>query len=260
MSTKAISTISDITDKDRVSLCLFFGIDPKDAGKSGGAVVSIAKAGASIGDTFTLGIPVTSYIVNTAVLKAALSYNLIATAKEMGADMEYFPRNHEEVNMVIKEYEYSRLGERDSEHDKGAKSKFTDDQTMELAKMVTDQKDFLFGQKLVRLLGLGSHNNKLRTNSLYKWSYRNVPGFGTVFGGSKTLGIDTINYLGHFSITYDEVKDTITNFKKKWADYLNKVLMSVRLKADKFSEKRLSEKLGSSKSNSVKTDDSLAQN
>ena len=50
MSSKAISTISDITDKDRISLCLFFGIDPKDTGKSGGAAVSIAKAGASIGD------------------------------------------------------------------------------------------------------------------------------------------------------------------------------------------------------------------
>jgi len=225
----------NIRGKTRQQLCLFVGVDPNSYGRTCGCFMACVHCLASHADSglALFSIPaVFDYSTKLCCTRQALAGGFIENMMKKNIHIEKFPRDIEEVHILIQMYYRDLYGFKRVEYK--TKVSYTAIERKTLAYAIRAANDLLFGQNLVRLIGVGSSQGRVSANECYKFCYKEYCCFKYCYGGSYSLAQETVAYLEKKNVPYEVALNAVTNYDRLWADHVNSVLVELKESRSSF--------------------------
>jgi len=160
---------------------------------------------------------------------AAKSAAILREYKRAEVGYDYFPANKSMVKLMAKTYYSDVYGIR-SCNTKETETHYSPTERDTLIRLFKKIKDPKLGEKLIRILRIGSCDYQQTPN----WSYRlfaaKVPCFTLCYGQSISLAERIVDYCQDVGVEYAHVYEVLSNFNKYWKEYMKDFL--VRCVAD----------------------------
>lgn len=220
--------IYSMGERTRDEFSKALGVEPGDVGGAA-CCVSCVKHTASAIDkgmsSCTCGAPLCSMMLNPCCLKNAKTRKLVGVLKDCGIETDDFPRNKAFVNLIIKSYYRDSLGI-GKKSTKIVVTKYSPSDISRITKKLTSKRDNVLGQKLVRLLEVGSSDFRIGPNGKYRFLADNICGFTCCYGGSNSMAAATIRYMQEAGVECSALDEAIDNFDRRWKEYVKSMIES----------------------------------
>eukprot|EP01031_Cornospumella_fuschlensis_P027587 gene27587-33320_t len=219
-----------LSEKRREQLSLALGVTPGDLSETAQLFVKAVHSVANIVDPrvepFCCRISPCKQFVEPFVTKVAIIQKLMEALQAAQVDFGEFPCNKKYVNMIVKSYYRDMLGLGLVDNVSEDETKYSDKEKRELKRLIRSRSvdDFLFGQKLIRLLKVGSADSRIEPDVSYGFFKDNLPFFRCWYGGPYSLANRVITYMQDCGVAYAALHKAILEFDQLWPLYIRDMI------------------------------------